>query len=212
MSFVNKTIRQFIDEVDSKSPTPGGGSVSALSAVLGVSLARMVCHVTIGRKAFLKLDEEQQQEILTAFEALGVLKEDLLPLIDEDTQAFNKIMDAYRLPKETTQQELLRHDAIEKATIGAIEVPLQVALLSLQALKTLAPIAKYGNKNAISDVGVAAQELHTAVVGALMNVEINVSGLSDVLLQEKYQQQVETNRQSLFEELSEVMHIVQKHL
>jgi len=210
MSFLHQTLLQFLEEVDSKSATPGGGSVSALSALLGISLARMVCHVTIGRKAFKALSEEQQQELHTAFEELAWLKEAVLPLVDEDTKAFNAIMEAYRLPKESDQEQHIRNQAIEQATIGAIDVPLHVASLSLQAVQQLPPIVTFGNKNAISDVGVALLELSTAAQGALMNVEINLSGLSDVKQKAHYTETSDQLKQALFENIQNVHHLIQQ--
>lgn len=196
MSFLQNTIEDFVGKVDSKSPTPGGGSVSALSALLGISLARMMGHVTIGRKAFLRLEEEYQQDFLEAFEQLGILQEHVTPLIDEDSKAFNAIMEAYRLPKETSDEKKARNHAIEQATIGAIEVPLAIAECANEALALLPPILAYGNKNAASDVKVAALELHTAILGAVLNIEINLSGLSDPTLVTSFQEEANKLRKS----------------
>lgn len=194
MSFLHQTIEEFLAQVDSKSATPGGGSVSALSATLGISLARMMGQVTIGRKVFRNLPNEQQEEFMQAFEDLGILKEQVTPLIDKDSEAFNAIMNAYKLPKETEQERQQRNEAIQQATIGAIEVPIQVSTLAFQALELLPPMLAYGNKNASSDVKVAALELQTAILGGFLNVEINLSGLSDNTLIEHYQSQVDTLR------------------
>ena len=194
MSFLQQTVEEFLAQIDSKSATPGGGSVSALSASLGIALARMMGQVSIGRKAFRNLPNEHQEEFLQAFEELGLLQEQVRPLIDKDSEAFNAIMNAYKLPKETEQEKQLRNEAIQQATVGAIEIPLQVSTLSFQALALLPPMLAYGNKNASSDVKVAALELQTAILGGLLNVEINLSGLSDNTLIEHYQSQVDTLR------------------
>jgi formiminotetrahydrofolate cyclodeaminase len=191
MNFLNSYLNDFIDQIDSKNPTPGGGSVSALSALLGVSLIRMVGHLTIGRKAYRSLEPSVQEEMLQSFSALEQLKLNLLPLIDKDASAFNEIMKAYKLPKDTEHEIKVKEDAILKATIQAIEVPLSVAKLSLEALKLTPVFEQYGNKNAISDIHVALLELNTAIKGALMNVEVNVTGLTDDLLKERYTKESE---------------------
>lgn len=205
MSFLKQSIQDFIQSIDSKSPTPGGGSVSALSALLGMSLARMMGHVSIGRKAFRNLSQEHQEEFMQAYEDLGILQKQVEPLIDKDAEAFDAIMTAYRLPKETVQEQQIRRDTIQKATIGAIEVPLEVATLSFQALGLLPPLLSYGNKNASSDVKVAALELQTAILGGLLNVEINLSGLLDKDAVSRYQKQVDDMRLATTERISSLL-------
>jgi len=192
MRLINLEVESFINEVDSNTPAPGGGSVSGVSALLGVALGRMVGHVTIPKKAFAKRTTEQQETFQQAFDELHDIKQALLPLVDEDTKAFNRIMQAYKMPKETKQEQYDRKEAIELATIYAIDVPLLVANYSFRALKLLPTIEQYGNKNALSDVGVAALQLTTAILGSLMNVKINVSGLKDEEKKADYIVQVET--------------------
>lgn len=197
MSLLHLTVSEFLEQVDSKKPAPGGGSVSALSSVLGVSLAKMVGHLTIGRKAYRALDEEKQQLLIDTFDQLDHLKQQLLPLIDQDTEAFNQIMSAYRLPKETEEEKTLRSDAIQEATLRAIEVPMKVAILSLDALNLLFPLVKYGNQNALSDVGVSALELSTGANGALYNVNINLPSLNNDVARKNYKIQADKIEQDV---------------
>jgi formiminotetrahydrofolate cyclodeaminase len=150
----------------------------------------MVGHLTIQKKAFTRLKEADRQRFLDAFERLGVIKQDLLPMIDKDTEAFEAVMTAFRLPKETELEQHRRRDAIQEANIGAIEVPLQVAILGMEALETLDVILRYGNKNAISDVGVAALQLQAGIQGASMNVKINLSMLDDGSVRRNYGQRM----------------------
>ncbi|QMS84801.1 cyclodeaminase/cyclohydrolase family protein [Candidatus Xianfuyuplasma coldseepsis] len=191
MKLIDHTIEDFINQVDSSSPAPGGGSVSALSATMGVALLRMVGHITIGRKAFNKYSEDQQQAFIDAWNKLDDIKQDLIPLIDEDTDAFNQIMTAFKLPKTTEDEIKYRQQAIQGATIYAIDVPLRVANLCMKALRTIEPIKAYGNRNAISDVEVAELQLQAACHGALKNVSINITSLSNQKLVEAYQMQVD---------------------
>lgn len=182
-----KTI-DFINEIDSQKPAPGGGSVSALLSTLGVSLARMVGHLSVGKKKFLKLDQDIQNEFNEHLNHLLVIKEELIQLIDKDTEAFNLIMKAYQLPKEDAN----RTKAIEDATLEAIKVPYRVAQISYEALELLSYILAYGNKQTISDLGVSTLSLASGIEGALMNVLINIPGLSDEKQKNLYQQEAKT--------------------
>ncbi len=192
MKLIDRTVVDFLNEVDSPSPAPGGGSVSGLSAALGTALLRMVGHITVDRKAFQKLTDEHQREFHQAWEKIGKIKAEILPLIDEDTYAFNRIMDAYKMPKTTDQEVLDRNDAIELATFYAIQVPMKVGTLCFEALQEIEPFVLYGNKNALSDVGVGVLQLTTALIGAMMNVKINLSGISNHEQRTLFMVQMET--------------------
>ncbi len=182
-----KTI-DFIHEIDSSKPAPGGGSVSALLSALGVSLARMVGHLSVGKKKFLKLDQEIQDTFNNHLAHLLIIKDELSELIDKDTEAFNLIMQAYQLPKDDPK----RPHAIEDATLEAIKVPYRVAQISYQALEMLSYILAYGNKQTISDLGVSTLSLSSGIEGALMNVLINIPGLSDEKQVDLYRQEAKT--------------------
>jgi len=179
MKLIEMEVKKFIDEVDSKSPAPGGGSVAALSSALGVSLIRMVGHLTVDKKKFLALPADIQFEFKDTYNSLIVVKNQLLSLIDEDTQAFNMIMNAFQMPKITEEEITTRNKKIQEATLGAIMVPVKVASISLSAMKTLEFILKYGNKQTISDLGVAALSLASGIEGACLNILINLPGLDD---------------------------------
>ncbi len=176
MKLIDLTVEKFMNEVDSNSPAPGGGSVSALISTLGISLARMVGHLSVTKKKFLKLDQDIQHQFNEYLEHLETIKNELIDLIDQDTEAFNKIMKAYQIPKEDIPR---RTDAIEAATLEAINVPYKVSTISLKALEMLSFILAYGNKQTVSDLGVSALSLATGIEGAALNVLINLPGLSD---------------------------------
>lgn len=183
MKLIDLSTRDFIDLVDSSSPAPGGGSASALISGLGVSLARMVGHLTTSKKRYLKLDADIQTKFENHLSHLLAIKEDLLILIDKDTFAFKRIMTAYKLPKEDKEARDL---AIEEATLYAIEVPYRIAIISLKALELLPFILTHGNKLALSDIGVAALSLSAGIEGALYNVLINLPGISDEEIKSLY--------------------------
>jgi methenyltetrahydrofolate cyclohydrolase len=172
-----KTI-DFLNEVDSKSPAPGGGSVAALLSSLGISLIRMVGHLTIEKKKFKQLPDDIQTLFFRKTNELLNLKDELIQLIDADTEAFNRIMEAYNMPKATEADLSERLKAIEQATIEAITVPQTVANLSLRAIEDLDIIMTYGNPMTISDIGVGVLSLCAGIEGACLNMLINLSGLS----------------------------------
>ncbi len=176
---VEKTVKDFVASVASKEPAPGGGSVSALASSLGAALTSMVGNLTIGRKAYNALEENQRAQLDTNFEKVVKHVERLNELIDEDTTAFNDYMDAMKLPKETEEEKATRKVAMEEALKKAMEVPLDAAKESLEVLKLQKVFADHGNPNAITDVGVGALLACAGLEGALFNVLINLGGISD---------------------------------
>ena len=171
MKLVDLSVREFVYQVDSASPAPGGGSVSSLAASLGAGLLRMVGHLTIPKKKFSKLDEVIQQDFIANHESLKALENRLIELIDRDTEAFNAIMDGFKMPKETESEKKKRKKAIE--------IPETIAEIAYQGLQKADFVRQYGNKNALSDVGVSVLMLFAGLEGAVLNVKINLSGVSD---------------------------------
>lgn len=191
MKLIDLTVKEFIAQVDSSSPAPGGGSVAALSSTLGIALTRMVGHLTVGKKKFKALSSEIQLEFADVMSALEIIKDQMVLLIDQDTEAFNEIMKAFQMPKETDHDIDMRNQAIEQATEKAIMVPLKVASLSVAALHHLPFMIKYGNKTAISDLGVSTLNLSSGIDGACMNVLINLPGLKDHIAASQFRKQVD---------------------
>lgn len=172
---VQKTLIEFANETASESPAPGGGSISAYVGALGVSLGTMVANLSSHKVGW---DDKIEYFSVKAEEGQK-LKDTLLDLVDADTHAFNKIMDALRMPKATDDEKVARKFAMRAATIGAIEVPLRVMKISLQSMDMLKEMATNGNPNSVSDAGVGALCARTAVEGAVLNVRINCSGFDD---------------------------------
>ncbi len=190
-NLIDLSVKSFIDEVDSSSPAPGGGSVSSLAGAIGCALSRMVCHLSFGKKKFEALDETIKTEFTVCFDNLAKFQTRLVELIDEDTKSFGVFMKALKLPKDTEEEKQIRLKEMEEATKVIIKVPYEIAKLSCDALESLETIVKNGNKNAITDVGVAAILLDSAVEGACLNVKINLPGLSDTELVNTYKNDVE---------------------
>ena len=174
-SLVQMNLRQFCNETLSDSPAPGGGSVAALMGALGVSLGGMVANLSAGKRGW--------DERLGFFSDWAVqaqrLKDELLFLVDEDTAAFNKVMDAFSLPKSSAEEKAARSTAIQEANKYAAEIPLRVMETAAKAYPLLAEMAEHGNPASISDVGVGLLALRSGLEGAAMNVRINLGGLKD---------------------------------
>lgn len=212
MKLYDYTLKDFVEAIDSNSPTPGGGSVSALCATMGVALSRMVGHLTVEKKKFLALPQEIQYEFIDVNRALILIKDELKALIDEDTNAFNLIMKAYKMPKNNAIEVLERNQKIQEGTTEAIRVPIKVATLSLSALHQLPMLLKYGNTSAISDLGVSVLMLSTAIEGACMNVLINLPGLEDQILKHQYEHQVKNLMDMMNVSKKTLLETVYKHL
>jgi glutamate formiminotransferase/formiminotetrahydrofolate cyclodeaminase len=172
---MSMTASRFVDEVSTDSPAPGGGSVAALMGSLGAALAAMVANLTVGKKGY----EAAWQELGDMAERGQALKDRLARAVDEDTDAFNRVMDAMRLPKGTPEQQAERDRAIEAANKAAAEVPLQTARHCLAAIELADIAADKGNRNSSSDAGVAALAGRAGVEGAVLNVLINLGGIKD---------------------------------
>jgi len=171
----NMTLSGFLDELASSSPAPGGGSVAALAGAVGAALTSMVCNLTIGKKKYAGV-EADMKAILSQAESL---RGQFTRLIDKDTVAFNKVMEAYGLPRETDPQRALRSAAIAEATKEATLVPLEVMKHCIDAMALVQEVAADGNQNSVSDAGVSAVMLNAACESAALNVRINLNSLSD---------------------------------
>jgi glutamate formiminotransferase/formiminotetrahydrofolate cyclodeaminase len=169
------TLRGFANELASDSPAPGGGSVAAYCGALGAGLSAMVANLTFGAKDYLKYNKEMEEIALEG----QALKERFLHLVDADTDAFNRVMAAMRLPKKTDEEKAARQQAMVEATRGAIATPMQVMEASLEVFPLAAALIKKGNQNALSDATVSALTAETAARGAYLNVLINLPGLPD---------------------------------
>jgi glutamate formiminotransferase/formiminotetrahydrofolate cyclodeaminase len=172
---VKMDLRAFANETASESPAPGGGSISAYVGALGVSLGTMVANLSSHKSGW----DARWEEFSNWAEKGQAIKDELIRLVDEDTNAFNKIMDAFGLPKGNDDEKKARHQAIQEASQYAIEVPFKVMMKSLESLDILKAMAETGNPNSVSDAGVGALCARTAVRGAYLNVKINASGVDD---------------------------------
>ncbi len=174
-SLVDLTCRGFADETASESPAPGGGSISAYLGALGASLAAMVANLSSHKAGW---DDRWEEFSDWAVQAQAI-KNELLYLVDEDTNSFNKVMDAFGLPKGTDEEKAARTAAIQAATKYATEVPFRTMERSFDAFEVIRAMAEQGNPNSVTDAGVGALCARSAVMGAFLNVKINAAGLKD---------------------------------
>ena len=201
---IDMNLAEFIDETASESPAPGGGSISAYVGSLGISLATMVANLSSHKRGW----DKRWEEFSSWAEKGQKLKDELLHLVDEDTNAFNKIMDAFGLPKKSAEEKAARAQAIEDASKYAIEIPFKVMQKSYESMEIIKAMAEIGNPNSVSDAGVGALCARSAVMGAYLNVKINASGLEDkVFVNEKLSEglEIETKARELEDEILEIV-------
>ena len=180
------TVEGFINETASSSPAPGGGSIAALNAASSAALITMVANLTLGKEKYAAVEEDMKEVAAKA----GALKDDFLALIDEDSNAFNKIMAAFKLPKDTDEAKKARSAAIQDATKGAALVPFKVGQKANELFALAEEVITKGNQNAITDGAVAAMNARAAVRGAFLNVKINLGSIKDGLFVEDLQKKM----------------------
>ena len=202
------TITEFANETASESPAPGGGSVSACMGALGAALGTMVANLSAHKKGW----DDRWEEFSDWAEKGKQYHNRLLALIDEDTQAFNGIMTAFGLPKNTEEEKQIRHAAIQSATKNAMEIPFQVMQTAYGAMEMIKAMAEIGNPNSVSDAGVGALALRAAVMGAGLNVKINASGLDDKIYVAEIQAKADELEQKADEMEKAILEIVKGKL
>jgi len=198
---IDKSVQDFLGELASRAPVPGGGSVAALSAGLASALTEMVANLTVGKKGFEEIEEEMKQITQEASE----YRENFLKDIDKDAEAFNKVMDAFKLPKNSPEEIENRKQAIQKELKNAALVPLEVVIDAVKLMEFISKVVEKGNKNAISDGAVAAMMARTAVLSALYNVKINLQSIKDKNFVNQISKQVHELESKAIEEEKKIL-------
>jgi len=191
-----KTVREFINELGSNSPAPGGGSVAALGASLATALGAMVFNLTVGKKAYNEYSNEDKMLVDKNLEKCLELEDNFLDLMNKDTEAFLVLMSAFKLPKETEDEKKVRSLKIKEGNQVALEIPLTVAQEAYKIYEYVKVAATLGNKNAISDAGVSALMLQASIESAILNVKINLSSVKD----ETYKEEIKSICEELIKE------------
>ncbi len=202
---IGMDLKAFADETASESPAPGGGSIAAYVGVLGVSLGTMVANLSAHKRGW-----DNRWEVFSNWAEKGMAyQKQLLALVDEDTNAFNKIMDAFGLPKGSEEEKTARKQAIEDATKYATEVPLKVVEIAYKSMEVMKAMADIGNPNSVTDAGVGALCARTAVRGALLNVKINAGELEDKPFANKLVAKGEAFAQQAYDLENEILNMVE---
>ena len=212
MKLVELDLLKFLDVVDSNSPAPGGGSVSALASSLGASLARMVAHLSFGKKKYEALPDDVKAKFVANFDELLKIKNELNDLIDRDSEAYNTVMAAYKLPKETDEEKAARNTEIQKSLKYAIQTPYDIVVLSGKAISLLGEILANGNQNAITDIGVGTMLLMVGLEGGILNVKVNLTSIEDAAYVEKITKEIYEIKAVAEKEKERIMEIVNSAL
>jgi formiminotetrahydrofolate cyclodeaminase len=175
MTIRDGSVQALLDELAGSSATPGGGSAAALAGAMGAALLNMVCNLTISKKQFAAVEDE----LRGVLEEAEALRRQLTSLADADTRAFDRVMAAYRLPKETEEERATRQAAIQRALQAATQVPLETAAACATVVKLTARVIAKVNPNALSDAGTAALLAEAGLRGAQLNVGINLTSIRD---------------------------------
>ena len=206
--FIGKTVQQFLDELASKAPVPGGGSVSALGGALAAGLVTMVCDLTIGKKQYAEVEAEIRQYR----EKAEGLRARLQALLQSDVQVYGLLAAAYKLPRESEEQQADRYAAIQEATIEATKVPLEIAEITAEVVALAGPVAEKGSKVAVSDAGIAAILGEAAVHSALLNVKINLPTIEDEAFVRQVRQRMGRATAGLAERRAAIMQVVEERI
>jgi formiminotetrahydrofolate cyclodeaminase len=172
-------LKDFIEKLSSSEPTPGGGSVSALNASLAASLCSMVFNLSIDKKEFQELKIEEKSKIQNALISCNRQKNEFLALMDQDAEGFYKLILSFKLPKNDEKEKEIRKIAIQEGYKAALSVPLDVARRAFELYDIISLACEYGNKNLLSDVEVAAISVNSAIESGVINVKVNLSGITD---------------------------------
>jgi len=194
--YADKSLKFFLDKLCSKSPEPGGGSASALVGATAASLSGMLASLTIGKKGY----EEVQEEVTGFYEQASRLKDEMLELLQRDTEAFDDAARAFKLPKNTDEEKKKRAAAIEEGLITASEVPLAIMQKSLEIARMARGVLKKGNEMAVTDGAISALFAEAAAIGGMINVRINFSWMKN----RDYVEKTEGKLQEILDEIGEI--------
>lgn len=170
------SVKDFLAKTAGSDPVPGGGSIAALNAAIASALTKMVANLTIGKKKYEEKEDLMRRIASSASNYMASFVRD----IDADSEAYNRVFEAFKLPKETDEEKAERTKEIQAATKQAAEIPMEVARKALDMMDIIATVAENGNQNAVTDACVSMMTARTAVLGALLNVKINLSSIKDI--------------------------------
>ena len=201
---VDMDIKSFLDEVASESPAPGGGSVAALAGALAAALSAMVCNLTLNKEKYASVHDEIEEVL----ERCEHTRDRLLDIVDKDTEAFNRVMDALKLPKTTEEEKRVRKNKLQEAFKGAALVPLETARLCAEIIEVSKIVAQKGNQSSITDAVVSALMAEAGFKAAILNVKINLASIKDKRFVEDMEYEIELMERNTEDGSREVMDFV----
>ena len=202
------TVKEFLDKVAGSDPVPGGGSVAALNGAVASALTAMVAGLTIGKKG-----DEEHEELMKHISRLSIRQQELfVEYIDRDSEAYDHVFGCFKLPKSTDEEKAARSAAIQEATRFAALVPMQVARNACELMEIIADVARLGNQNAITDACVAMMAARSAVLGALLNVRINLGSLKDKTFVDELKREADHLEQLACMREKELLEVVNQEL
>ena len=205
---VDLSIKDFLEKVAGNDPVPGGGSIAALNGAIASALAAMVASLTIDKKGY-----EENSELMKHIQHLSVAQQQLFVTdIDRDSDAYNRVFSCFKLPKATDQEKMARSAAIQEATQFAALVPMEVARRAYELMEVIGDVARLGNRNAVTDACVAMMAARSAVLGALMNVRINLGSLKDKVFVEQLQSEADALEKEACARELELLNVVNQDL
>jgi len=205
---VFRSVKDFVDEVSAASPAPGGGSVAALAGSLGAALAAMVGNLTVGKKGY----EEHYADLAGMATSAQETKDELLKTVDRDTDAFNRVLEALRLPKISDEQKAFRANRLDEANREATLVPMETARSCLQAIRQALVAVRYGSRNSVTDGAVGALVARAGLEGALLNVRINLSSIKDAEFSGALESEAVRLRSQAETAIAEILSMLEKTL
>ena len=205
---VDLTVKEFLNKVAGSDPVPGGGSIAALNGAVASALAAMVANLTIGKKNY-----EEHEELMNHIASLALREKDVfIADIDRDSEAYDAVFACFKMPKATDEEKAARSAAIQEATRHAALIPMEVARKALEVMPVIADIARLGNRNAITDACVAMMAARSAVLGALLNVRINLGVLKDKEFVQELQAEADRIEQTACRKEKELLDAVNQDL
>ena len=205
---VDLTVKEFLNKVAGSGPVPGGGSIAALNGAVASALAAMVANLTIGKKNY-----EEHEELMSHIASLALREKDVFVAdIDRDSEAYDAVFTCFKMPKATDEEKAARSAAIQEATRHAALIPMEVARKALEVMPVIADIARLGNRNAITDACVAMMAARSAVLGALLNVRINLGVLKDKEFVQELQAEADRIEQTACRKEKELLDAVNQDL
>ena len=205
---VDLTVKNFLDKVAGSDPVPGGGSIAALNGALASALAAMVAHLTIGKKGYEDNEELMQQTAEVAIR----WQQEFTTLIDKDSEAYDAVFACFKMPKSTDEEKAARSAAIQEATKHAALIPMEVARKAFEMMPVIANVARLGNRNAVTDACVAMMAARSAVLGALLNVRINLGSLRDASFIENMQAEADDMEEKACRQEEELLKSIRQNL